>query len=230
MAPAKSDQNASNQPPAPRDHPVQTETPQVGGIENAEQPIEPGVSVAIGRPGDSTIAISDRMKADFDEAASLAPSQPLPYGDDFPDEPLQSEIYDVNYIYNPESGVSLAIGRPGDSTITLSDQEMAEFEEYSRWARTQPLPEGDDFPDEPAPTPYIIDPETAPVYDWPPPETWIQETDSEGRRRWRNLNCALVSYWPPPGVLNDEAENRNTAERHGNPDPTDRSSEAPLRK
>ena len=78
-----------------------------------------------------------------------------------------------------EQEVSIAIMRPWDSTITLTAQEKANFEESARLARYQPLPDPKDadLPDGPLTKPY--DPETS-TYDWAKPEAWIQDTDSEG--------------------------------------------------
>ncbi len=74
-----------------------------------------------------------------------------------------------------EHEVSIAIVNPSKPILTSS--EMAVFEEWSRWALSQPLPGEDDFADEPLPQPY--DPETATPYDWAKP-AWIQEKDNDG--------------------------------------------------
>lgn len=87
-----------------------------------------------------------------------------------------------------EQEVSVAIGRPAGTTITLSPQEIADYEEEMRLALRQPLLDHDDFAHLPLPTPY--DPETGP-YDWAKAEAWIQEKDSEGKRR---LYCIRVVF------------------------------------
>jgi hypothetical protein len=91
MAPAKSDQNGSNQPAASRqDQTDQGPTRWANYTEQVEQPMEQEVVMAIGTPARSTITISDQMRADFEKAARLAQYQPLPdnNNDDFADEPL----------------------------------------------------------------------------------------------------------------------------------------------
>ncbi|KAE8442922.1 hypothetical protein EG329_002526 [Mollisiaceae sp. DMI_Dod_QoI] len=77
----------------------------------------------------------------------------------------------------------MAIVTPGTSTITITPQEKADFENHSRLARYQPLLDYDDFADEPLPKPF--DPESC-TYDWAKPEAWIEEKDNQGRTVWRN--------------------------------------------
>ena len=88
-----------------------------------------------------------------------------------------------------EQEVSVAIVTPGDSTITLSRQERADYEERRRLALHEPLPvpdsDSDDFAHLLPSTPY--DPETATPYDWSKREAWIQEKDSEGKGRLRRI-------------------------------------------
>lgn len=64
-----------------------------------------------------------------------------------------------------------AIGRPGDTSIMVTDQILADLE----ISLQQPLPEIDGSVDL---EPYHAD--AATVYDWAKPEAWIQEKDSEG--------------------------------------------------
>jgi hypothetical protein len=91
MAPAKSDQNGSNQPAPPRqDQTDQGPTPWADYAEQPEQPMKQEVVMVIVTPAHSTITISDQIKADFEKAARLAQYQLLldDNDDDFADEPL----------------------------------------------------------------------------------------------------------------------------------------------
>jgi hypothetical protein len=86
MAPSKSDQNSSNQPAPPgQDQTDQRPTPGANYTEQVEQPVGQEVSIAIMRPWNTTALLTDKMRADFENAAR----QPLPDAsfDDFPNEP-----------------------------------------------------------------------------------------------------------------------------------------------
>ena len=83
----------------------------------------------------------------------------------------------------------IAIMRPGDSIPFLSPQEKADFEEASRLAWSQPVPNEDDFAHLPPTKPY--DPKTATVPDWAKPEAWVEEIDGEGNG-YSRLGFSLV--------------------------------------
>ena len=85
--------------------------------------------------------------------------------------------------------MSVAIWRPLGTTITLSPQERADYEEDMRLALRQPLPDHDDFAHLPLPPPY--DPETG-LYDWAKAEAWIQEKDSEGKGRLYRIRVGFL--------------------------------------
>lgn len=103
MDPATSDQNTSNQPPLPprQDQLDQTQTPRDSSTEQArleelwaEAVTEGRVSLAIMDPGDSTITLTDEMRADLERCLALP--RPAPDDDDFADEPLPTR-------YDPET-------------------------------------------------------------------------------------------------------------------------------
>lgn len=75
--------------------------------------------------------------------------------------------------YNLEERSSIAIGDVWPSTYRLTDKER----EKIRQALDQPLPEGDDFADEPVSKPYNP---ADPTPDWAKSEAWIEEKDSKG--------------------------------------------------
>jgi hypothetical protein len=186
MAPAKSGQSDNIQPAPPRqDQTDQGPTPWANYTEQTEQAMKQEGVVAIVTPGNSTIKISEQQKADLQKATDLARYQPLPDDDDadFANEPQAEQPM--------EQEVVVAIMRPGDSSIAISDQERSEYEERARLARYEPLPDEDDFADEPLPKPY--DPESATVYEWAKPEAWIQEKDSEGND-YRRVSLSIINF------------------------------------
>jgi hypothetical protein len=89
-----------------------------------------------------------------------------------------------------EQEVSLAIVRPWNTSIPVTDQIRADFEKV--FSERQPLPDDDvdDFADEPLPTPF--DPESSTVYDWAKPEAWIQEKDGEGNN-YRHVSLSIIN-------------------------------------
>jgi len=106
MAPAKSDQNDSNQPAPPhQDRTDQGPTPRVHDAEQDSQPIEQEVSVAIMRPWNTTIPYSEEMRADFEKVFSERQPMPDDDIDDFADEPLSTP-------FDPETSTPYDWARP----------------------------------------------------------------------------------------------------------------------
>ena len=102
--------------------------------------------------------------AKSDEKGSNQPATPRQA------QPEQGPTYGAKYteqVEQPmEQEVSIAIMHPANRILTSS--ERAAYEESSRLALSEPLPDGDDFADEPLSEPY--DPETSTPYDWTKPE------------------------------------------------------------
>ena len=102
MAPAKSDQNSSNQPATPPQYQTdQGPTPWANDTEHDKQPMEQEISVAIVRPWYTIVPITDQIRAEHERV--LSEHEPLPDDDidDFADEPLptpfdpkSSTVYD----------------------------------------------------------------------------------------------------------------------------------------
>jgi hypothetical protein len=91
-----------------------------------------------------------------------------------------------------EQEVFMAIVRPGNSTITISDKMKGEFKKGARLSQCQPLPDDNDndFTNEPLLRPF--DPESATVYDWAKPEAWIQEKGDKGED-YRHVNLSTIN-------------------------------------
>jgi hypothetical protein len=89
-----------------------------------------------------------------------------------------------------EQEVSVAIVRPWNTSMPVTDQIRADFEKVL--SERQPLPDDDvdAFADEPLPTPS--DPESSTVYDWAKPEAWIQEKDGEGNN-YRRVSLSIIN-------------------------------------
>jgi hypothetical protein len=118
-------------------------------------------------------------------------NQPAPPRQDQTDQgPTTSANYTEQGEQPMEQEVVMAIMRPGDSSIAISGQERAEYEERARLASYEPLPDDDDFADEPLPKPY--DPKSSTPYDWAKPEAWIQEKDSEGNG-YRRASLSIIN-------------------------------------
>jgi hypothetical protein len=96
-------------------------------------------------------------------------NEPAPPRQDQPDQdqgPTPGVKYTEQVTQPIKQEVSIAIMTYSNPILT--PPEFTAFEESSRLARSQPLPDEDDFADKPLSEPY--DPKTSNPYDWTKPE------------------------------------------------------------